>query len=465
MSRAVQDGSGVGPATAADTLRRRFRAHLDRTGLLAEGQHVLVALSGGLDSVSLLHLLRFALPAVRASAAHYDHAMRVRSDADAAWVRGLCTAWCVPLESGRAPRRPAGEADARELRYAFLHDVAERVHADVIATAHHADDQAETVLFRLARGTGMTGLAGIPARRGMVVRPLLPFTRAELRAYARVVGLRWREDPTNVQLRYARNRIRHVVLPALEAARPGAARRIARSAARVAEAEAAWRVIVSEAVHSVMVRRDEQGFTLAREQLRAYHPHIRARVLRHLLGDLGSRPDRSGTRVAVEFINSGGSGSRVELAGGVVLEREFDRLILRRARAPVDADAPLEIRAAERGSGTFRAGGQAHAVHWAPAATPAGPGHAASFDPSALRFPLELRVWRAGDRIRLRYGSKKLKKLFQERRLGRAQRARVPVLSDAAGRVLWVPGLAQSEDARPVAGSAVFEIRVMDGGL
>jgi tRNA(Ile)-lysidine synthase len=444
-------------------LPARFARHLERTALLQDAGRVVVAVSGGLDSVCLLHLLRFGRTGVDVCAAHFDHGMRRGSAADAAWVRGLCAAWRVPLEMARPDVPPRSEAEGRDLRYAFLQDVAARVGAGAILTAHHADDQAETLLFRMVRGTGLAGLAGIPPRRGLVVRPLLPFSRADLAAYARHARLGWREDPSNVELRFARNRIRHVVLPALERVQPGAARRIARLARHAAEAEAAWRDIVRDAAGEVVMASDGAGFALARDRLLAYHPHVRARVLRHLILGLGQRLDRPGTRAAVEYVSSGASGSRLELAGGVRLEREFDRLLLRQAGTrPGPADVPLEIRSTDPGSGTFVAGGQRYVASWA--CTPHGGDAAstASFDPSTLRFPLALRAWRPGDRIRLAYGSKKLKKLFRERRIGRGRRAGVPVLCDAEGAVLWVAGVARSITALPGSGTA-FTITVANG--
>ena len=449
-------------------LRARLYRHLGRSGVLQPGRSLLVALSGGLDSVCLLHLLRFARCAPDLAAAHFDHRMRADSAGDAAWVRGLCRAWSVPLTVDVADPPPRSETEARAFRYRFLERAAAERRADLIVTAHHADDQAETVLFRLARGTGLAGLAGIPARRGSIVRPLLPFTRAELLAYARACGINWREDPTNRDLGPARNRIRHLLVPALEAVRPGAARRIAALARRAAEAEAAWRDVVREAAQDVVTDRDEApgggGFTLARERLLEYHPHLRARVLRHLLNELGSRPGRAGTRVALDFVAAARSGGRAELAGGVVLSREFDRLLLRRAGTLAErTDVPLEIASAEGGTGTCVIGGRRYLARWASAVHGDQPGLTASFDPAALRFPLQLRGWRPGDRIRLRYGSKKLKELFRERRIGRAVRACVPVLRDADGAVLWVIGVARAETARPAGDANAFPIAVVDG--
>jgi tRNA(Ile)-lysidine synthase len=447
-------------------LCERFARHLRRSGVLADAERPLVALSGGLDSVCLLHLLRFAAPPLRVDAlcaAHFDHGMRSGSRADADWVRGLCRAWAVPLAAGRADAPPRSETEARTLRYAFLRREADRLGADCIVTAHHADDQAETLLFRMARGTGPGGLAGIAARAGDLRRPLLPFTRDELRAYARAYKLVWREDPTNLSLRYARNRIRHRVLSELEALQPGATRRIAGLARRAAEAEDAWGDVVRKALGRALLARSDAEFVLARGTLLAYHPHVRARVLRCLLHELGSRPDRSGTRAAVEFISSGASGGGIELAGGVRLDREFERIHIRRRAGTVPTDSPLVIRAAEAGSGSFVAGGQRFQAQWAPEPRGAVVGFTAAFDPSLLQFPLELRSWQAGDSIRLAYGRKKLKKLLQERRVGRSRRGRVAVLRDAAGRILWVIGVARSTDAQPGPEQPVLTVTVMHG--
>lgn len=430
--------------------------------LLQDRRRVLVALSGGVDSVALLHLLRFGPLDLQLEAAHFDHVMREGSAADAQWVRGLCAAWGVPLHAARAEDAPASEAAARELRYAFLHAVAEMTAADAIATAHHADDQAETVLFRLARGTDVAGLAGIAERRGLLFRPLLRFTRAEIRQYAERRRLHWREDPSNRLLRYARNRIRHAVLPELERAVPGAGRRIAAVASAAAAAERAWRRVLRPVIRDVVVERDAARIVLARERLLAYDPHLRARVIRHLLKDFGSRPDRAGTRSAMSFISSGESGRTIQLRGGVTLAREFDTLHIRSSgEGPRDRDVPLYIGTPEPGSGTFVAGGRRYRARWTPAAD-TGERHSARFDISALRFPLELRAWQPGDRIRFEYGSKKVKKLLQERRVGMEQRARVPVLVDADGGVLWVPGVARSVLAHG-SGGAVLEITVVDG--
>ncbi len=143
--------------------------------------------------------------------------MRVRSGADAQWVAGLCRAWGVPLVVARCREAPRGEDAARRERHAFLQTAARVAQADRLVMGHHADDQAETVLFRVLRGTGVRGLAGMaPLGPGPLARPLLPFWRRDLARYARARQLRWRTDATNRALGHARNRIRLELIPRLE---------------------------------------------------------------------------------------------------------------------------------------------------------------------------------------------------------------------------------------------------------
>ncbi len=443
-------------------------ALLARAGVRA-GARVLVAVSGGADSMALLHLLRFHATSLRLrlEAAHFDHRMRAGSRVDALWVRGVCLAWEVPLRTGTAAAPLAGETAARSARWAFLRDAARSSDSDLIATAHHADDQAETVLHRIIRGTGMTGLAGIPVRRIAavgarqveIVRPLLEVSRAELRAYCRARGLRWREDPTNALTGTPRNRIRASLLPAMERARPGAAARLAEIARLARAIEDAWEVVLDDVRARVLLEAAEDRIVLAREALLGYDPHVRSRVLRRELRRFGRAPGRSGTRAVDEFISYGTSGRGIVLAT-VRIERERDRIVLSRTGASTP-DRPLRIAAPDTGAGSARIGGRRVSVTWAPGRGPGG-ADTLDVDPSTIAFPLELRAWRPGDRIRMLYGGKKLKKLFLERGLGRAARARMPVLADAAGRVLWVHRVARAHDVGPAAGARGFYITVVD---
>jgi tRNA(Ile)-lysidine synthase len=430
----------------AKPLEDRFRESLGALGV-DPGARVLAAVSGGADSVVLLHLLRFAADGLGTTvcAAHFDHAMRPESGADAAWVAGLCAAWGVPLVPGREHGALRSEAGARDARYAFLEAARSAAGAEWIATAHHADDQAETVLFRLLRGTGVAGLAGIApvdAERRLV-RPLLPFRRAELRRWARSHGLRWREDPTNASADPARNRIRLELLPRIERTlAPGAAAALARLAELAREDEAAWERVLAGEI-AALAREEEGALVLVRERLSGYDSAVAARLLRGLLRRLGVVPDRDGTRSALRFIRTAASGRVLTLPGGVRIATEFGEARLERVSPPPLPDAPLAI-AGERGAGTCRIGGRERRVAWRPAGEPGGEwGCAATIAVGAGDFPLLLRGRLPGDRVRTPAGSRSLKRLFTDRRVPRADRARVAVLADARGRVLWVPGLAR----------------------
>lgn len=449
-------------------LGERLQGHLERTRLLPAGRGVTVALSGGVDSVALLHLLldlkdRWGW---RLSVAHFDHALRPGSRGDAEWVAALAERRGLPVRVGRAERPPRSEARARELRYDFLFEARRELGGDLLATAHQADDQAETVLFRLLRGTGLRGLAGIPARRAPgVVRPLLPFWRAEIEAYARASGLEYREDPTNRDRRFARNRLRHDLIPRIEAEYvPDFRDRLQRLARRARGRVRAMDQFVREAAEGLILEADESRIVVARSGFLAYDSGARAYLLRDLVDRIGPRPGRVGTRTALEFIRSGSSGRRIELAGGVELRREFDRLIVERRSADGSKggggseERPLCVPEPGEGQGEAMIGGFRWRARWSRGDLATKPDElTARFDLTTLEFPLVLRSWRPGDRIQLPAGGRKLKKVFVDRRVGLSERSRQAMVADRSG-VLWVGGLVQGSRAAGEPGREVFTV-------
>ncbi|MGD2152596.1 MAG: tRNA lysidine(34) synthetase TilS [Gemmatimonadales bacterium] len=448
-----EDFAGAGRA-ADESLVGRVDAHIRAVELLPAASAITVALSGGLDSVVLLDLLL----ALRdrwewsISAAHFDHRMREESGTDAEWVKELCELRGVRCRIGRAPYVPKNEAEARELRYEFLHRARAALRARWLATAHQADDQAETVLFRLLRGSGLAGLAGIPARRAPdLVRPLLPFWRSELEVYCRARGLSYLADPSNLDLTIARNLIRHRLIPEVEATcAPEFRRDLHRLSGLAARAADVVAQLTERAVGELALQVSESRVVVARTALLAYDTNVRAHLLRALVARVGPRPGRIGTRSALRFVDSSLSGRAVDLAGGVVIRREFDRLIVERPAADAPArERELVIEQPSSGSGVAVIGGVHWEVGWqlgAAADEATADAQLARFDVAELEFPLAVRARRPGDRMRLPAGTRKLKRVFVDRRVGRGERSAYPVLADRAG-VLWVVGLVQGARA------------------
>ena len=302
------------------SLAARFRAALAEDGVVAGGERVLVSLSGGLDSTVLLHLLRFApgLPPLKVHAAHLDHRMRPGSTGDAHWVKGLARAWKVPLVSRAVVRPPANETEARRARYRFLEEARAETGCRWVVTAHHADDQAETVAYRMLRGTGLAGLAGIPrTREPGLYRPLLPFWKRELAAYASASRLRHRTDPTNRSPGIPRNVVRRELLPlAEERVAPGARRALHRLARLAEEENRLWRAVLPTLLAGLRVRRTEEGVSFSRDAFLQCDPLVRARLIRALAAETGAHLDARGTDLASGFASSAGSGRSIDLPGG-----------------------------------------------------------------------------------------------------------------------------------------------------
>lgn len=338
--------------TNPNDLARRFEAALEGLGVVRE--RLVVAVSGGLDSMVLLDLLSQAARRRELDlvVAHVDHGLRgAESEADrkfveaAAAARGWrCRVEAVDVESLRRNRRnrarPSLEEAARSLRYQALRAITEELDAVRVATAHHLDDQAETVLLRILRGTSPEGLAGIApvSRDGRVIRPLLGLRREALREHAEARGLRWREDASNQDTRFARNRLRQDWLePLAEAFNP----RLAEALARVADAarqDRAWlEPQVSAAFEQLFERRSAEQYLTSADAWGDLPDALARRLLERVIGELGGARelDRRGLDRALAFVCEGPGapgGKSLQLVSPLQIRRASGQLLFERVQ-------------------------------------------------------------------------------------------------------------------------------------
>ena len=396
---------------------------LRRYDMVSEGDHVICAVSGGADSVALLfafYLLKEKL-GITLSAAHFNHHLRgEESDRDEAFVREFCDRYDIPLAVGSAQVQPGKkglEAAARDARYAFL-----RTLPGKIATAHTADDNAETVLMHLVRGTGLKGLGGITPVQGNLIRPMLSITRADVESFLQEYYVNHIEDSSNETDAFLRNRIRHHVMPLLTAENPRLAENLSSMALRLR---------LDEECLSQQANFDTLPTV---ESLKALHPAQRSRALEAFLKQSGVRePEESHLSMAEALVFSEKPSAQAHFPGGVTIARNYDRLEVLTEESPLEAavlEAVLELP---------QLGLQ---VTCTPAEEIINSPDTFTVIP---RGPVTLRPRQSGDTIRLSGGTKSLKKLFIDRKIPASQRDRIPVIADEQG-ILGVYGIGTNLD-------------------
>ncbi len=427
---------------------------------VSRAAQLLVAVSGGADSVALLHALLGI--GQRVAVAHIHHGLRgAEADADLAFVARLAQALGVPFSATRVDavardgRSP--EARARALRYQALEAIRVRIGCAGIATAHHSDDQAETVLLRAVRGTGIPGLAAIRASLdgGRVLRPLLGLQRAGLRRYLTERGIAYRDDASNQDLSIPRNRLRAEVLPALESIQPGASARLASLARLAAQNDAALLGELEPRLDARLAFSDA-GLWFDDETLAGLDAARRGRALLAIASRAGL--DAELTHAHIEridaFLRDSRSGLALSLPRGFALVRERERLWLGPAPGP---RPPEPVRRELPSEGQLEFPERGLRLSWHACTAPDPPARLLRL-PARPRESLVARSPTAGDRIFTRGRERMLKDLFESARWGRAARARALIV-ERGGEIVWVPGLWRGEKATDHASS--FELRAV----
>jgi len=429
----------------AETVEHTLR----RYAMLTGGETVLVGVSGGADSVALLvSLLEIAATwRLKLHVLHVDHGLRPDSAAAAEFVERVGARLGVPVDVARVRvGRGSVEAAARAARHAALAAAADRVGATRIALGHTADDQAETVLMRLIEGTGVRGLAGIPALRGRIIRPLIEARHRDAVTMLEAAGLPWVEDPSNADPKFFRNRVRHELLPLLGSAfDPEIVQRLA-AVARAARQSVETLEQVGARELARLADRGEDGLTLSRAALGDLPVAVAADVLRAAAAGLGSRaPLRAWGHRGLRRVLAPLPPRRPFRLGGVVVEVSGDRVRVAAAALP-----PLSARVLDLpGRVELPEIGRALEARVATAAAYALPRDAerAVFDADRLPSRLLVRPRRRGDRLSaFGGGERRLKSLLIDAKIPRWERGRVPVV-EADGEIVWVAGLRRAAAA------------------
>jgi tRNA(Ile)-lysidine synthase len=502
----------------SDPLAASVRKAIRRHQMLSPGGRVIVALSGGPDSVALLHILHElggSGELVVAGVAHFNHQLRgAAADADQEFCRELAASLELPFEVGTADvgaaarlQKRSVEDAARTLRYAFLHEAAGRLDAGTIAVGHSRDDQAETFLLRLLRGAGTRGLGAIRPKAGMVIRPLIDISRADLRRFVRDRCLPYRDDETNADVRVPRNRVRHELLPYLEREfSPGIVQVLANEATLARqdddrlESEAidlARSIVLTDTPHHspgtpapTQVGSSVRGqVVIGTSALTSLHPALGSRVARIALGRLAGGRFIGFEHVQrfMDFVRCAPAGSAISLPGQQAIH-QGDRILL----GPEPPRSKREGKGNRVGPEGIRAGGPGRLVGPEPAeapiaAKPGGGGNSfriplsipgevvlgpqrlalsASWadsreEPSfpsnlvamvsGLKGPLTVRSRQPGDRFRppgLGGRARKLQDYLVDRKVDRSARDLLPLVVDQDDRIVWIVGHAVAEGFR-----------------
>jgi tRNA(Ile)-lysidine synthase len=434
------------------TLVDQFRRHL--AALHLPPGCALVAVSGGPDSVALLDLLHDSLDLHQLDlvVAHFDHGIHPSSARVASGVRALADAYRLAYQEGQGRLGPdATETAAREARYAWLEATRRRLGAGMILTAHHADDQIETVLMRALEGSGPAGLAGMSPRRASLVRPLLAFRREDLVRHVRARKLPAWEDPANRDGRHLRAWLRGDVLPMLRSRLHRIDESLLRVGRHAARERAAWDAVL-ELLPGLEFRLERDGFSVAARGLSGYDSALAITALMAATRRVGGRLGASHAARVVRLARRGASGTALPLTGGWFAEIAFERLLV--ARGGLACLPSPRVLSGDRGAmawGRWR-------LEWRREPAPDRQERVsltAWFAPA----PLVVRSWEAGERVRpLRgRGGRLLARSFQDARVPRSRRSDWPVVAGPDG-IVWVPGVCRSDALLPPSGTEALRI-------
>jgi tRNA(Ile)-lysidine synthase len=435
----------------APTLAERVAERLD--WLAPRSARVLVAVSGGPDSLALLDLLYLGADVHRRAlvVGHVDHGIAAWSGAVAEQVVAAARQRRLDVVVERlALGAQTSETAARRARRPALRRLAAGANAAVIALAHQADDQAETVLLRLLRGSGPAGLAGMAARSGVWIRPLLDIGREELAQHLERRGIAAWDDPANCDSRHLRSWLRGDIMPRLAARLPDVRRRLLDTARQAGSARRGWQA-VPELIPALQCRNERHGISVAAVPLSGYRSDVRHAILAALGRRFGVPLGRRRLKTLDHLLADPSGNRRCRLSARLEAELHGRRLTLYVVRSPVITPVALHV------GHTILTGEAEFETHTGPAERPTRSGWSTTMTPGAYLA----RPWRPGDRIRPLggRGSRTVAVLLREACVAPHRRRRWPVLVSAEdATIIWVPGICRSDARLPEPGRDAWHV-------
>lgn len=426
-----------------------FQDHLQKSNLLPPKSNLVVAVSGGVDSVAMLDLLNELRPIWdwRLSVAHLDHKTRQDSVGAAELASQLAESYGLPFYLGQLDGSQASEAALRKKRYEYLESVADGVKADYIVTAHHLDDRIETSIFNTIRGADRDGMTAMKPLRGRVARPLLPFSKGQISTYALVKELPYQEDSSNADVSYSRNFVRHVVLPHATELMPDFRQEYSGRLDRLEALNAKIQTSLGQVFDLVKVSERYGRVVLRRPAFLKLSPIVQLNLLAYIGRKLnaGVGLTKKNLEESLKYLFAAGSGVQSRSLPGLQLERRYDTFIITLAD---DVITPRQSRPS-----TILSPGCMTMV--SDLALSCHNDFVATENEYIFIKPMSVyvRSWQLGDRVSPigMDGSKKLQDIFVDKKVPRSLRSIWPVVVTGDNEIIWVPGLVR--DRRHVTSS------------
>lgn len=436
---------------------KRIYKFIKEYNMIQKDNNIIVGVSGGADSMCLLHLLKelsrdypFKLTVV-----HINHGIRGKeADEDAAYVRDICKAWDIPcriyavdIKEEALKRKCSEEETGRAIRYEIFEKVRLETGGAKIAVAHNMNDQAETVLMQLFRGSGMKGLGGISPVRGNIIRPLLEFTRDEIESYCIQNQIQYRQDYTNALNIYTRNKIRNELIPFIqENFNPNIVKTLYNMSILLREEESFLNEQAQAHLKCCVKEEKDQLLILDNHVFNTYHPILKKRIIRAVIERLSGhlRNIDSNHILDVIELSTKGTGKKLCLPNAIIVKRQYEDLIFQVGEKifedfcyniPIpsnlwikELNARLETKLLDKENFNLSLYNTC----------------TKSFDYDKIENGLQIRTKKPGDRIILKNGTKKLKDFFIDEKIPRDERNKIPLLADG-NKILWVIGYRYSD--------------------